>query len=954
MLTPVLSTKLYIPRLRPNAVSRPRLCERLDEGLHRKLILVSAPAGFGKTTLLSEWINRKDEGRRLTAEGGSMKDEGLDLHPSSFRLQPSQLAWLSLDEGDSDPARFLTYLVAAVQTMDAEIGKGVLDLLQSPQPPHTESILTTLLNEIATRPDHFVLVLDDYHVIDSTSVDQALSFLIEHLPPQMHLVIATREDPQLPLARLRARGQLTEVRATDLRFDPSEAAAFLNQAMGLHLSAEDIAALDARTEGWIAGLQLAAISLQGHADASRFVQSFTGSHHFVLDYLVEEVLQHLPEQVQAFLLRTSILARLCAPLCDAVLGKDEGGRMKDEEDSSSFSLQPSSTILEYLDRSNLFLIPIDDESRWYRYHHLFRDLLRSRLATGHPDLVAGLHLRASVWYAGQDDLEDAILHALAAGDYTRVADLVEQAAQRLDMQNKLVSITHWIDALPDERVRARPWLSVYRAWGYQWMGRREQVEAWLRAAERSILPAQPSGAGPELDAEQQHILGHVAAIRAHAALTGENIARVLQEGEKALAYLPDEDEMRCETAIAIGGAYWALGDVARSEQAFAAARVSALKCGHRTMAVPATCYTAMQQAKQARLGIALATYQDGLRMATTPDGNETAVAGFPNIRLGDVLRERNELDQAGQHLYRGIEQCIQLGQADVLVDGYICLARYQMTVGDRDGAQDSLRRADQVLEKTKVDPFVQCWLEDCRLRFWIQESNLPAVERWVEQSGLKAAGPFSYHYDLHHINLARALVFEGLRAPSPAALMEAADLLVRLASAADQAGWVQEKIKILVLLAIAHRSSGGQADALQELAQAIALAQPGGYVRLFVDEGAPMRLLISDFRFSTDEPARLHKPEIPNYAEKLLAAFPQPALTPQSEIDNQKSEIEPLSPRELEVLRLIAQGLSNQEIGERLFLALDTVKGHNRRIFDKLQVQRRTEAIARARELGLL
>ncbi|MDD5371611.1 MAG: LuxR C-terminal-related transcriptional regulator, partial [Anaerolineaceae bacterium] len=437
-------------------------------------------------------------------------------------------------------------------------------------------------------------------------------------------------------------------------------------------------------------------------------------------------------------------------------------------------------------------------------------------------------------------------------------------------------------------------------------------------------------------------------------LTGENISRVLQEGEKALAYLPEQDEMRCETAVAMGGAYWALGQVIDSEQAFALARAAALKCSHLTMAVPSTCYVGMQQAKQGRLAVAQQTYQEALRLAVAPDGRETPVAGFPNIKLGDVLRERNELELAGQHLSRGIQQCIQLGQADVLVDGYICLARYQMTVGDRDGAQDSLRRADQVLEATKVDPFVQCWLEDCRLRFWMLEGNLPAVVRWVGQSGLKTAGPFSYHYDLHHTNLARALVFEGRQGPSPAALVEAIDLLARLSSAADQAGWVQEKIKILVLLSIAYQSSGRQIEALQAFTQAMVLAEPGGYVRTFVDEGEPMQLLIADCRLQIEKESHDQARKLIGYVDKLLAAF-APLVTRQSAINNQQSTmVDPLSPRELEVLTLIAQGLSNREISARLFLALSTVKGHSRIIFDKLHVQRRTEAVARARELSLL
>ena len=381
MSTPILATKLYIPPPRPKVVPRPRLIERLDEGFsaERKLTLISAPAGFGKTTLVSEWVNDL----RFTSDDFRLDavQEGKIVNQKSTIV--NRVAWLSLDAGDNDPARFLAYFVAALQTISAGIGAGVLAALESPQPPPTEPLLTTLINEITTLPNSFILVLDDYHTIDAKPVDQALIFLVEHLPRQMHLVITTREDPQLPLARLRARGQLTELRAADLRFTPAEAAGFLNQVMGLNLSAEEIAALEARTEGWIAGLQLAAISMRGHQDTASFIKSFTGSHHFVLDYLMEEVLGQQSESVQTFLLRTSILDRLCGPLCDAVM--DERRTTKDERQMagdapfSSSVLRPSSAVLEYLEHANLFIVPLDDERRWYRYHHLFADLLRQRL-----------------------------------------------------------------------------------------------------------------------------------------------------------------------------------------------------------------------------------------------------------------------------------------------------------------------------------------------------------------------------------------------------------------------------------------------------------------------------------------------------------------------------------------------------------------------------------------------
>src|SRR5437588_1426780 len=424
MPTPILATKLYIPRLRPNVVSRPRLIERLNEGLHRKLTLISAPAGFGKTTLVSEWV------------------EGIERAS----------AWLSLDEGENDPARFLAYLVAALQTIAATIGEGVLGMLQSSQPPPPEAILTALLNEITTLPDHFVLVLDDYHVIDAKPVDHALTLLLEHLPPHLHLVIATREDPALPLARLRVGGQLTEVRAVDLRFTPSEAAAFLNQVMGLDLSAEDIARLSTRTEGWIAGLQLAAISMQGQQDTASFIKSFTGSHHFVLDYLVEEVLGQQSESVQTFLLRTSILDRFCGPLCDAVvLDPSVSGR----------------AALEDLERANLFIVPLDNDRRWYRYHHLFADLLRQRLqqstASSPEDEgggVAELHRRASQWYEDQGLEIEAFHHAVAANDVERAARLVEGDGMPLQFRGAVIPVLQWLESLPKTVLDARPSLWV--------------------------------------------------------------------------------------------------------------------------------------------------------------------------------------------------------------------------------------------------------------------------------------------------------------------------------------------------------------------------------------------------------------------------------------------------------------------------------------------------------------
>src|SRR5213080_3633508 len=439
MSTPILATKLYIPPLRPNVVIRPRLIERLNEGLQRKLTLIAAPAGFGKTTLLSAWVAGCDR----------------------------QVAWLSLDKGESDPTLFLTYLVAALQTIAPTLGEGVLGALQSPQPPPPEAMLTALLNDLTTIRDQFVLVLDDYHVLDAKAVDHALSYLVEHLPPQMHLVIVTREDPQLPLARLRARGQLTELRAADLRFTPSEAAEFLNQVMGLSLSAADIAALEDRTEGWIAGLQLAALSMRGRDDVPGFIRAFAGDHRYIVDYLVEEVLQRQPEPVRSFLLQTAILDRLNGPLCDAVTGQEEGNAR-----------------LEALERGNFFVVPLDDKRHWYRYHHLFAEVLSAHLMAEQPDQVSALHRRASEWYEQHGSTADAIRHALAAEDFGRAADLVELAVPAMRRNRQEATVLGWLKALPDVLVRARPVLSIHYAGALLLHGVLEGVEARLRDAEQ--------------------------------------------------------------------------------------------------------------------------------------------------------------------------------------------------------------------------------------------------------------------------------------------------------------------------------------------------------------------------------------------------------------------------------------------------------------------------------------
>src|SRR6266849_1284782 len=522
-VTPILATKLYLPRLRPNVVSRPRLLKRLNEGLHRTLTLIAAPAGFGKTTLVSAWVAGCDR----------------------------QVAWLSLDEGDHEPTRLVIYLVAALRTITATIGEAVLGVLQSPQPPPTKSFLMVLLNEITTIRDIFVLVIDDYQVIDAKPVDTALTFLLEHLPPQMRLVIATREDPQLPLARLRGAGQLSELRATDLRFTPSEAAGFLNQAMGLNLSTTDITTLETRTEGWIAGLQLAALSLQGHPDATSFIQSFTGSHRFVLDYLLEEVLQRQSESVQTFLLRTSILDHLCGALCDAVL-RDP--------------LASGQAALEYLERANLFLVPLDDDRHWYRYHHLFADLLRQRLlqsSTSSKEDVTELHHRASQWYEDHGLEIEAFHHAAAANDVERSERLIEGEGMPLQFRGAGAPVLNWLESLPKTALDARPALWVTYATALFFGGQHTAVEQKLQAAEAALQ-------GALADDRHQDLVGRIASIRATLAIIRHDAETIIAQSRRALEYLhPDNLQMRTAAAYTLGYAHQLQGDRALASRAYA-------------------------------------------------------------------------------------------------------------------------------------------------------------------------------------------------------------------------------------------------------------------------------------------------------------------------------------------------------------------------------------------------
>ena len=879
MPAPILATKLYIPPSRRSLVLRPRLVERLNDGLAagNRLTLISAPAGFGKTTLVGEWV--AGCGRPV--------------------------AWLSLDAGDSDPSRFLTYLIAALQAVAPGVGGGVLAVLQSPQPPPLESTLTALLNDVTGIERDVVLVLDDCHVLDGKPVEDALAFLVEHLPPQLHMVIATREDPTLPLARLRARSQLTEVRGADLRFTPDEADEFLRQVMGLDLSAEEIGALEGRTEGWIAGLQLAALSLQGHADAAGFIASFAGSHHFVLDYLVEEVLERQPEPVQTFLLRTSILDRLCGPLCDAVLVD---------------APVPGQETLEYLERANLFIVPLDSERRWYRYHHLFGDLLRQRrqqiaVSSGGADAD---HLRASEWYEANGLEIEAFEHAAAGHDVERAERLVEGRGMPLHFRGALVPILHWLESLPTTALDARPSLWVTYASGLLSSGQTTGVEPKLQAAERALQDART-------DDRTRDLVGRIASVRALLVWSPHEVETIIAQSRRALEYLhPDNLPFRTAAALTLGNACVLLGDRSGARQALTEVAAISAASGNTIYEILGSIGLGYIQELDNQLVLAAETFRRAIELA----------AGLPfpfvceaHLGLARVHYQWNDLDAARQHGEQSLQLAQQIADTDRPVAWEVLLARLALARGDAAGAAAILAEADRA---TRQHDFV----------LQVPEVAAGQVLAFLRGGDVVAAARVAQAHDLP-LSRARVHLAQG----DPTAALAVLEPYRR--QMAEKA-WADEELKALVLLAVAFDAAGEHPGAVEVLDEALTLAEPGGFIRVFVDEGAPMARLLYE---------ACSRGVHPDYVRHLLAVFPASGREQAAPSRSAAAAIgleEPLSSRELEVLDLIAAGLTNQQIAARLYVSPHTVKSHARNIYAKLGVSSRTQAIAKGRALGLL
>jgi LuxR family maltose regulon positive regulatory protein len=903
---PILATKLYIPPPRPKIILRPHLIERLNAGLHHKLTLISAPAGFGKTTLLSEWV--AGCGRPV--------------------------AWLSLDEEDKDLARFLIYLVVALQTVALNIGAEVVAALQSPQQPPIESILTSLVNEITVLPGDLLLILDDYHLVDSKPVDSALTFLLEHLPPQLHLVIATREDPQLPMARLRARGQLTELRLSDLRFSPTEAAKFLNQAMGLNLSVEDAVALETRTEGWIAGLQLAAISMKGHQDTAKFIQSFTGSHRFVMDYLVEDVLRQQPENVQNFLLSTSILDRLCGPICDAVLLGPSASRQE----------IAGQETLEYLERANLFIVPLDNERRWYRYHQLFAELLRARLVHTFSDQLSELHRRASDWYAHNNSPCEAVTHALAIQDWSRAAGVIEQFSDQWPVLVDINTRLGWLESFPAHYLVDRPGLGLVYAWALFLSNQLDRAEKQLNQL-MSLVQTSP------------FLLGELYVIRLMIATRRYDMPAFFELARQALSRLPPEEASpRSRILLTLGVAYDEMvGDIAAARNAFreayelGQALPTPSAVGSAPLPLIALAYLADYEWLTGNLRSALLMYEQALELADKWGGQSSLALCFVQQGKAGLSYEWNDLDGA----WRALQECFRIGDLwkspRLLVPAYGLSALVMQARGQVDEARAMIRRAEQITLDVHTSPPDFGSLALYQIALWVAQNNFQAIIEWEQHHDSEWRFRIGRARDTLAIALAHARIARYHQQQAESALGEARVLIESVLEQAQASGLLLNVARLFILDALVLYAHGETSSAITMLKRALALAEPEKYIRSFLDLGKPMEDLLR----WTLESQSLREPHLAAYVRSLLSQFDidERVETSQPATD---TLIEPLTGRELEILQLIAQGLSNREISERLFLALSTVKGYNRIIFDKLQVQRRTEAVALARQLGLL
>ena len=904
MARPLIATKLYVPKLRRGLVARPRLSAHLRRGAESRLTLVSAPAGFGKTTLLAEWLGET---------------------PGEDRA----VAWLSLDPSDNEPESFWTYVVTALQRAVPGVGSGALELIAS-SPLPTDLVLTTLLNELAAAPGEIWLVLDDYHLVDSHDVRDGMTFLLEHLPPHAHFVLSTRADPDLPLSRWRVRGELVEIRAADLRFTSDEAATYLNEATGLHLAAGDVEVLEERTEGWIAALQLAALSIQGREDVSSFIARFAGNDRYIVDYLVEEVLAHQSEPVREFLLHTAVLDRLTGPLSDALTGRDDGSHM-----------------LTTLQRANLFLVALDDQGQWYRYHHLFADVLRARLFAEQPDLVPLLHQRASRWYEAHDSAEEAVRHALAARDFDRAAYLMELAVPAIRHNRQEAMLLGWLKTLPDDAVRRSPVLSVF--YGYMLMesGDLDAFEPRLDDAERSLAAVAEGSAPPWAKTEELRTLpATIAVYRASLAQARGDVAGTAEHARRALDLAGPADHLARGGAVGfLSLAAWAQGDVTSALETFTQAVASLHAAGNLVDELSSTVVLADMWLAAGHPSTARRLYERALQVSEAH--GEPVLRATPDLHVGlsEIDYEVGNLESAKRHL----EAAAALGEGAAMTEGryrwFVAMGRIAGAEGDPQEAITLLDQAEQ-LYRPGFFPDVRP-IAAMKARVWITHGNLSQAADWAHERGVSTTDDPGYLSEFGHLTLVRLLIAGHRAHPDPGALGQAVRLLGRLHEAAETSGRAGSLVEIRMLQALVHDAQGHRPRARETLGQALAQApEPEGYVRLFLDEGAPMVELLRDAE---------HQGVAGGHARRLLSLDSSPeGEAPDSGQPPAPWSADRLSQRELQVLRLLDTELSGPQIAAELFVSHNTLRTHTKHIFTKLEVTTRRAAVRRARERGLM
>jgi LuxR family maltose regulon positive regulatory protein len=887
----LLRTKLFVPPARAKLVGRPRLNEKLNAGLDRSLILVSAPAGYGKTTLVSGWL--RETGIAST--------------------------WLSLDEDDNEPRRFLQYLVAAIQKIVPTVPGDAVQMLSGAAAASVEALLTVLINEIALQSTPLILVLDDLHVIHTQPVLDALRFLLEHIPPDLHVVVLSRSDLPLPLARMRARGQIQDLRAADMRFDRHEVAAFLQDVMGLGLTADDIASIEARTEGWIAGLQLAALSLQGSKDAHSFVGEFASRQDYLVDYLVEEVLNAQADPIKTFLLQTSGLGRMCGALCDAVLEPAPGDRIAGQ------------ATLEALDQMNLFVTPLDEERNWYRYHHLFADVLHKHTRHLDPALAVRLDLRASQWYEANGYLAEAIQHCVAGGDHENAVRLIAQNGCSLLIRGEVLTLGRWLDAV-EGSAADEPWLPIYRGWIAALTGGADRVEGHLLRAE-ALIAARPGGG------DTSTMQGTIAAARAEKAILEGQAVLAAGFARQALTQFKASDATTCNLRVVaislLGDASALSGDLDVAWGAYNEAAAVIKLAGDVHLDIVLNSNLANILVEKGQLRRAAEIHRETLRLAALPGGRTAPIGGRAHIELSQVCYEWNELAEAAGHVEQGLALCRPWGNRDMEAVGLTIQARLSAIFGEAEAARQSMESAEHVASDYRLSPANSARVKSASAELWLAQGELGRVVDLVAASGITPDGDLPYGRETELIILLRLSLAEG---DHDAALRLAGRLLPQV----ESAGRNGRVIELLVLRALAFQGRGETDAAVACLGRALSLARPERYVRSFLDEGEALARLLYLAKSRDIEGG---------YAAELLATARKGGG---AQVLARQLLPQPLTRRELEVLRLIDRGCSNQDIAAQLYISLATVKRHISNIYTKLDARGRTQALSRSRDLGLL